>query len=175
MCEKIKELLGYHGTRRYFRSAIEANGFKESSKGWLGKGVYFFQEDYNMALEWAKKRHNTVMTCFIKRDIKVREDKFFDITWPLDERTKYFFQERERYVKEMESRGYRVEVDNKKRFEGAVVDLICYNKRYHVVRACTYTYKLYDEVYKLNSIFANGVEICVKDQQCLNRGVDLVE
>lgn len=170
MSKELIRLLGYHGTKRYFMNAIEKNGFEESSKGWLGKGVYFFQEDYDMAIEWAKKRHNTIMTCFIKRYIEVIDENFFDITWPLDKRTKYYFQERERYVKEMESRGYKIEIDSRKRYEGELVDLICEKKNYLVVRACTYTYKKYDEIYDLNSIFSNGVEICVKDLKCISKG-----
>lgn len=164
---KEQQLCGYHGTKSYFRKKIENNGFIESKGGWLGKGIYFFQEDYEMALNWAKKKHHTIMVCYIKRIINVEEDKFFDITWPLDKRTKYFFDERKKYVEEMEKRGYIVEVDNKKRFEGAVVDKICEEKGYDVARACTYTYQEHDEIYSLNSIFANGVEICVKNSECM--------
>lgn len=167
MSEKEVELIGYHGTKTYVRKGIENTGFVESKTGWLGKGVYFFQEDYEIARNWASKKHRTMMICHIKRIINVAEEKFFDITWPLDPRTKYFFQEREKYVKEMEARGYVVEVDSKKRFEGAIVDMICEKKQYDVARACTYTYQQYDEIYSLNSIFANGVEICVKNKACM--------
>lgn len=167
MSNGIVNFVGYHGTKSYVRKQIERDGFIQSNSGWLGKGVYFFQEDCDMALNWAKKKHKTVMVCFIKRIIELNEEKFFDITWPLDPRTKYFFDEREKFVKEMEKRGYVVEVDNKKRFEGAIVDQICERKKYDVARACTYTYQQYDEIYSLNSIFANGVEICVKNEDCM--------
>ena len=165
-------LTGYHGTKKYSQKNIEKNGFIKSLGGWLGGGIYFFQDDYELAISWAKKKHNTIMTCFIKKAICVNEDKFFDITWPLSKQSKYFFKEREKYVKNMEKKGYKVEVDSKKRFEGAVIDLICDKKEYQVARACTYTYQQFDEVYKLDSIFANGVEICVKNDSCLNKGED---
>lgn len=161
------EICCYHGTKSYIRKYIERDGFTESLNGWLGKGVYFFQEDFEMAKEWAKRKHRTLMVCFIKRIIKVDNERFFDITWPLDKRTKYFFEEREKYVKEIERRGYKVEVDSKKRFEGALIDQICEKKGCDVVRACTYTYQSYDDIYSLNSIFANGIEVCVKNECCM--------
>lgn len=164
--EKI-ELTGYHGTKSNIRKNIEDNGFIESKGGWLGKGVYFFEDDYEMAKKWAINKHKTIMVCYIKRKIIVEDEKFFDITWPLDPRTKYFFEERAHYVREMEKRGYSIEIDGKKRFEGAIIDLICAKKQYEVVRACTYTYQQIDKKHNLNSIFSNGVEICVKNNECM--------
>lgn len=161
------EIVGYHGTKSNVRRNIEDNGFIESKGGWLGKGVYFFQDDYEMAKKWAIKKHRTIMVCYIKRIINVAEERFFDITWPLDPRTKYFFQERVNYVMEMEKRGYYIEVDDRVRFEGAILDRICEKKQYDVVRSCTYTYQQIDEKYSLNSILANGVEICVKNNECM--------
>lgn len=164
---ETREIIGYHGTKSSVRKNIENDGFIESKSGWLGRGVYFFEKDYEMAKKWAIKKYKTIMVCYIKRVININEEKFFDITWPLDPRTKYFFQEREIYAKEMEKRGYHVEVDDKIRFEGAVIDKICKEKKYDVVRACTYTYQSFDEKYGINSIFANGVEICVKNNECM--------
>lgn len=172
MSKEIISLTGYHGTKKYLKSSIEVEGFRKSLSGWLGEGVYFFQDDYQMAVNWAKKKYNTMMTCFIKRRIVVENDLFFDITWPLAESTKYFFEEKEKYIKYMEKKGYKIEVTDKKRFEGEVIDLICREKKYAVVRACTYTYQKHDEIYKLNSIFANGVEVCVKDSIYLKKGED---
>lgn len=169
MENKKVELLGYHGTKKDIAKQIEKSDFTESEGGWLGKGIYFFQEDYEMARNWASKKYNTVMTAYIKRKIEVSEEKFFDITWPLDERTKYYFKEREKYVEEMERRGYSVEVETKKRFEGKLIDLICKKKKFEVARSCTFTYQKFDEIYKLNSIFANGVEICVKNPSCISK------
>lgn len=175
MNEKLNEFIGYHGTKKYSKSSIERDGFIKSPKGWLGEGTYFFQEDYQLAINWAKKKHNTIMVCFIKRKIRVRQESFFDIVWPLSDDSKYFFSERENYVKSMEKKGYIIEVDDKKRFEGEVIDLICKRKNYSVARACTYTYQKFDEIYKLNSIFDNGVEICVKDHNCIVKEQDNYE
>lgn len=164
-------LVGYHGTKSYFRKSIENYGFKESLSGWLGRGVYFFQEDYKLSKEWATKKYKTPMVCYLQRKIEVDKKYFFDITWPLSDNSKYFFEERKKYVEEMEKRGYKVEIDSRKRFEGKLIDLICSRKEYKVVRACTYTYQEFDEIYKLDSIFANGVEICVKDHNCIKKGM----
>lgn len=43
MSKEIISLTGYHGTKKYLKSSIEVDGFRKSSGGWLGEGVYFFQ------------------------------------------------------------------------------------------------------------------------------------
>lgn len=158
---------GYHGTSKFNKSSIEKNGLRESKDGWLGKGVYFFEDDCQMAIKWAQKRCNSQMVYFIKRYIKVDETMLFDITWPLSKQTKYFFEEKERYIKEMTARGYRVNIDRNERFEGKLIEDICKKKNYSVVRACTYTYSADDDRYRIDCKFANGVELCVKDSKCI--------
>lgn len=56
MNEDVKEFMGYHGTSRKNVRLIKKTGFNESNTGWLGTGVYFFEEDFELALKWAKKK-----------------------------------------------------------------------------------------------------------------------
>lgn len=51
-------VIGYHGTSQSRASDILATGFRESSNryDWLGRGVYFFEEDATRAWQWARQR-----------------------------------------------------------------------------------------------------------------------
>lgn len=169
MNEDVKEFMGYHGTSRKNVRLIKKTGFNESNTGWLGTGVYFFEEDFELALKWAKKKHNTHEVEFIKKKICVDEKKLFDISWPLAKQTQYYFKERERYMQEMIKRGYEVSVENRKRYENELINLICKTKKYDVVRACTYTYQKYDYIggKEIDSVFANGIEISVREPNCI--------
>ncbi|NFN81855.1 hypothetical protein FDB25_15810 [Clostridium botulinum] len=169
MNEKQIEVIGYHGTLKEKISLIKRNGFDKSDGGWLGTGIYFFQDDFELAIKWAKKKYRTDNVQFIKKKICVDSKKLFDITWPLSKQSKYYFQERERYIKEMTRRGYEINVENKKRYENSLVNLICNSKGYEVVRACTYTYQKYDYIggKEIDSIFANGVELSVRNAKSI--------
>lgn len=160
-------LVGYHGTCNLLRKKIEKYGFKKSKGGWLGGGIYFFEDSFEMATNWAKRKYKSDQVCFIKRIIEVEESKFFDISWPLDSRTKYFFKEREKFIEVAMKKGYNVYADDKQRFEGGIIDSICREKKYDVVRACTYTYQKIDDKCGLDSIFSNTVEVCVKNEECM--------
>lgn len=172
MSGDAQRFLGYHGTLRKSAINIKKNGFNDSKKGWLGEGVYFFQEDYDLALKWAQKSLKSLDVQFIKKYIVIEKEKLFDIVWPLSEDCKYYFKEREKFLEMMESRGYEVHIDNGRRYENELMNLICKRKEYDAVRACTYTYQKYD--YKggeqIDSIFANGVEICVRNHECILEG-----
>lgn len=165
----VKSFTGYHGTTLEKFHSISKNGFKKSNNGWLGEGIYFFEEDYEMAKRWAEKKYNTINVRLLKKTINVDSDKLFDITYPLSEQSKYYFSERERFIKEMKERGYEVNVENRKRYENELINLICRIKDYNVVRACTYTYQKYDYIggKEIDSLFSNGVEICVRDIMCI--------
>lgn len=163
------EYIGYHGTLKNIEKCIKSGGFTKSNTGWLGEGVYFFQDDFELAKRWAIKKYNAENVVFIKRTIRVEREKLFDITYPLSEQSKYYFRERERCIQEMKKRGYKVDVESRKRYENGLINLICVTKKYHVVRACTYTYQKCDYIdgNEVGSLFANGVEICVRNIECV--------
>lgn len=169
MDENQIELVGYHGTLKTNVPLIKKNGFNRSYNGWLGTGVYFFEKDYELAVKWAKKKHKTNEVQFIKKTICVQKQKLFDITWPLSEQSRYYFKEREQFINEMVKRGYEVNIENKKRYENQLINMICEKKGYDVVRACTYTYQKYDYIggKEIDSIFGNGVELSVRGHNCI--------
>ena len=52
-------VIGYHGTSGKFAKSILKNGLRPSGNDydWLGKGGYFFEENRERAIYWAKKEH----------------------------------------------------------------------------------------------------------------------
>ena len=52
-------VVGYHGTSRKHARNILRRGFKPSGNDWdwLGRGIYFFEEDLERAQEWAREHH----------------------------------------------------------------------------------------------------------------------
>lgn len=163
------EFTGYHGTLSSNVCLIKNNGFNKSDTGWLGTGVYFFEDNFDLAINWAKKKYRTDRVQFIKKKIHVEEKKLFDISWPCSPHSKYYFKEREKYINEMVKRGYEVNIENNRRYENALINLICTRKEYDVVRACTYTYQKYDYMggKVVDSIFANGIELSVRNINCI--------
>lgn len=164
------EFIGYHGTLKSIEKSINLGGFAKSNNGWLGEGVYFFQEDYELAKMWAIKKYRNQKVVFIKKAIRIEKEKLFDITYPLSEQSRYYFKERHRYIDEMKRRGYDIDVANGRRYENGLMNLICNTRKYDAVRACTYTYQEYDYINgeEISSVFANGIEICVRNLQCIS-------
>ena len=52
-------IIGYHGTTAESAAKILENGFRLSHNpyDWLGDGVYFFQDGFERAWEWAHENH----------------------------------------------------------------------------------------------------------------------
>src|SRR5437879_4037246 len=52
-------VIGYHGTSAGGAKKILRNGFRasDSDAEWLGRGIYFFEEDEGRARDWAKAIH----------------------------------------------------------------------------------------------------------------------
>lgn len=165
-----KEFLGYHGTLKKHDKSIRKSGFRKSNSGWLGEGVYFFQEDFELALLWAKKKYNTQHVVAIKNNIKATEKNLLDISYPLSNQSKYYHSEREKFILMMKNRGYEVCLESRKRYENQLINLICEKKGYEVVRACTYTYQKYDYINgnEIDSKFANGIELSVRNLDCID-------
>ncbi len=165
-----KKFLGYHGTLRKHDKSIRELGFKKSNNGWLGEGVYFFQEDFELALSWAKKKYKTQHVAVIKNNIEVDEEKLLDISYPLSDQSKYYHSEREKFITMMKKKGFEVCLESRKRYENELINLICNQKGYEVVRACTYTYQKYDYINEkeIDSKFANGIELSVRNLDCID-------
>ena len=90
MREEIKDLNVYHGTSSKIAKCIKQNGFKMSPTGWLGKGIYFFHNNSDLARDWAAKKYRNERVEVIERNIKVENEKIFDMVDPDEEDNKLF-------------------------------------------------------------------------------------
>jgi hypothetical protein len=54
-------ILGFHGcSKETYHKVLHENKFLETSKNdydWLGHGIYFWEQDYRRALDWAKEKY----------------------------------------------------------------------------------------------------------------------
>jgi transposase-like protein len=68
---------------------------------------------------------------------------------------------------EIKKRNLQLRAKNRKDFDGKTYNFICKAKRFKLVRAATYTYQNYDRIFGLSSRVPNGVELCIKDINCI--------
>lgn len=74
-------LTGYHATKfENIEKIIHPNDFKasNSSKDWLGRGVYFWDEIYN-AKWWADIRYKNEKSVILKSTLECDDDLFLDL------------------------------------------------------------------------------------------------
>jgi hypothetical protein len=91
---------GYHGTNEYAELKIMEGGFRASSEGWLGQGVYFFEskpgfDGLDDAKWWAtvyKKYHDWVIL-----KVRIESEKVFDMFGSKKDRA-YFDQIKKRLL-----------------------------------------------------------------------------
>lgn len=163
MDSDIIEYIGYHATSTAIAKIINAEGFIPSKSGWLGKGVYFFQDDKELASVYGQRRYKCQRIEIIKKNIRAPKNSVLDISDPLGKHYKMFSDEKVNLIKEAEKKGYRLYSDTISKYEITVLEELCKQKGFSLVRACTYTYQQYDERYGSRSNFPNGIELCVKD------------
>ena len=109
----MKIYTGYHGTDiKSAENILKENKFRVTKNGWLGTGIYFYENNYIMAKKWVGKK-NIVDIAIIECLIEVEAEKVLDVTSPDSESTKLFQEERERLIKEIEKRKCLVEAKTK--------------------------------------------------------------
>jgi hypothetical protein len=60
-----------------------------------------------------------------------------------------------------------VMVKNREDFDAKTLNHICSKFKYLIIRAATYTYSRIDREYRLKSKIPNGVELCLKNNVCI--------
>lgn len=169
MNNKLREFIGYHGTSHQNAKDIEQNGFLLSPAGWLGMGIYFFQENKELARLWATKNNKGSRVEVLERTIKVEENKVFDMADVLGQDNILFHKLRLDLVNKSKEVGIRCNFDKDKleeqirKIETAIINKICSDSGYEVVRSATFTKSGCNlDVW---SVCPNGIEICVKDSR----------
>lgn len=89
---EIQYFIGYHGTddasaRKIIRTNFIVN---RMSVGWLGTGIYFFDEDDDMAIYWASRQNKGKIPKVIRGEIEIPKEKVLDMT---DGESKVYFHE----------------------------------------------------------------------------------
>lgn len=163
------QYIGYHGTSIEYRTQIlrlKGTGFTESASGWLGPGIYFFDNDYNMAHKFASKKYRTVGV--LECEIDVPDDKIIDLTNAKSHNNLTFHAIRDSLISlELQKRNMKrtsEKGNNAEDFDNTTFKMLYLRKGYKLVRANTYTYTKNDNSVKQLSRIPNGVELCLRDQ-----------
>ncbi|MGD6893775.1 hypothetical protein [Bacillus infantis] len=162
--------VGYHGTKRSDARRIEQTNFVINQKiGWLGKGVYFFEENSALAESWALYKYGTSIEV-LETVLEVPQDKIFDVSHPYSNDTRDFYEARDELIEIMVENGIDLD-EEKSQLEGKVLDYICNTRGILLVRAYTYTYQENDrkDNRRLFSRFSNGIELCAKHNGIIKR------
>lgn len=160
----------YHGTSEKNANNIIKNGFNIHNKiGWLGTGIYFYQNDFNMASNWANNKYKTTSINIIRCIVDIDNEYIFDTTDPLSENNKLFTAMREGLLESIKNNQIDIAVENEKDYDGKVYNLISEAYGYKLIRAYTYTYTNKDREMKTFSRVPNGIEICLKEQRFISQ------
>ncbi|WP_117017275.1 hypothetical protein [Aeribacillus pallidus] len=162
--------IGYHGTSSVFAEKILRTNFivDHTKVGWLGTGIYLFEENQELARSWANYKYSNSKKGVIRCEIEIAEEEVFDVVDPLGEHNKFFHAVRKQLIEqEIKKRNLQLRAKNRKDFDGKTYNFICKAKGFKLVRAATYTYQDYDRIFGWNSRVPNGVELCVKDINCI--------
>lgn len=160
---KTVEYVGYHGTESSKAKRIIKTGFtiNQRHRGWLGKGIYFFEDDKDLAKKYSEKRHPQKISNVIKSHLKVPDNKVFDTTVEIGRFT--FFQYRKQLKERMKKTGNKYKFSNSNHVDGIVYDMIVSEKGYDLIRAETFTSLNDDlELEIPESKVPNGTELCLK-------------
>ncbi|MFE8700896.1 hypothetical protein ACFYKX_09735 [Cytobacillus sp. FJAT-54145] len=157
--------IGYHGTSKQNAINILKTSFTIDYKkiGWLGTGIYFYEENSEMAVEWALYKCKSAPKDVIRSEIKIPAEEVFDVSIPGSKDNRFFHELRRKLVEvELSKKNLDITVKNKKDFDGKTYNFICKTKGYKLVRAFTYTYTDQDRSTGLDSRVPNGIELCLK-------------
>lgn len=155
------KLLGYHGTtREAAKEIIKLNRYKIScdDEDWLGKGVYFFQDDIKQAYYWCVKARKYKQWRILKSDIEAKKVINLDDT-----------QTRERFEKIARKLQYRYmkRSDNKPRklINSVVIEVMYRADPFDVIKK-VYTIPNTHPVYRTN-IAPMHIQLCVRNLNCI--------
>lgn len=157
------EFIGYHGTStKKARAILNGDFYTPSKMGWLGTGIYFFDDNPELASSFAKYKHG-INISILKCKVDVEESKVIDVTDPLGRGTKEFHKERHDFIEAF--KGSKIDIVCKNgEFDKKVFERLCVNKGYELVRANTYTYSSMDHELRMSSHVPNGTELCLRNK-----------
>ena len=168
MSQKIT-YIGHHGTDKKHLPNIFAEGFLCARKGYLGSGVYFYENNMDLAREWAENRRQCKKSTVLQAEIECDIDNILDISDPNCKERRLIGSQVVKYFTRRKQNGYYLNDNAMKEIEGNIIDDMCKRVNYKLIRAITVSNT---QVYGDITIFlgiANGIELCVKDKSIINK------
>lgn len=162
----MAEFTGFHGTLSESARNIKKNGFDLSRKtGWLGKGVYFFQDNARMAFSFAMRTKRTDDISVLSCEISIPDDKVCDLSKPDTKSVAEFHEFRFELLRKLHDNKLTVITAGELKKDGPVIEMLCSAYEYHLVRKATYTYSELDNLNGdlFKSFVPNAFEICLRD------------
>lgn len=168
MSDKKITFTGYHGTSAQSYNKIIKDGFKKSSKkGWTGTGVYFYEDDKEMAHDWAKYKFPHGKIAVIKSSVEVFNSKLLDVSDPKSQQNKKAQDFRKKFLEKAINSHITIDMRDED-IDCKILNVICELDNYDVVRNFTYTYKDFDrKLGEKRSNIPNGIELCVVNYGCI--------
>lgn len=160
----------YHGTSKEYSRSILNKGFNISSWGYLGSGVYFYENNKNMAEKWCKYNKDFSYIAILKYLLDVDEGVVLDLTDPNSETFSDFEKGVIKIVRTLQANRIRIKTND---CGSNFIDSYCRESKKYVVRAMTFTNTQYVDGILIDFKFANGIEICIKNVDLIKK--ELIE
>ena len=118
----MKYFVGYHGTSSVFAEKILCTNFvvDHTKVGWLGTGIYLFEENQELARSWANYKYPNSKKGVIRCEVEIAEEEVFDVVDPLGEHNKFFHAVRKQLIEQIKKRNLQLRAKNRKDFDGKV-------------------------------------------------------
>lgn len=163
-------LTGYHGTKKSSGQIIlSTKNFRESGnyKSWLGRGVYFFEDDKHQAYMFIKfkskpniLRHDEI--CVIKSLLQCEDNKYMNLL--CDDDRKFFKEYSEKIIEQIKKK--KDKIGDWEHKEGFVLDFLYDNGfKYDLVKAAYIVPK--KETDEILEYLPIQIQICVKNINCI--------
>ena len=158
--------LCYHGTSLQNAESILENGFKISQGNdyWLGDGVYFFEEDAEMAIDWCiAEGYKKIYEKYIVLQSLICASKKYIYNLFEPEGYEFFHEFRRKFINKVEKGEYSVRIKNKHVLDGAIINELCKSLPYKLIISPMFVKQVKDRKMRSFSRIPNCVVVCVRD------------
>lgn len=160
MVFKDYQCIGYHGTTKLAAELIiKSNEFfvSDNSEDWLGKGVYFFEDDINQAINFISKARKVKDYKIIKA--KIKSDRWIDLV--KNENYLYLLKIADEIKKRNipSLKGYKL-------VNAVVIDFMHQIEEFDIISA-TFEIEKSSRCSGMN-IMPMQIQICVKNTNCIS-------
>ncbi|APT50993.1 hypothetical protein BSA171_03645 [Bacillus safensis] len=142
---------------------------KNRKNHWLGTGVYFFRDDPEQAMSWAKIKNEEKNCAVIKADLSLNSDYFLN----LDSRDGIEYFQKFISIIDEKTKGIKFKHKNNEDSHNVLMNFYC-NFLTDEIKAIQRTFKTTSK--RLNNLkrlkkvnmHLNGVQLCIRDQSIID-------